>query len=341
MRIFLAGDWRTGTGPANVTKYYINNLPEGTMYQKFVLKSARAAEILFKTIRSDVVIYSGYSKQNVLGMEMAKRFNKPSIYLMHGCVEYENEINLVPDEEMKRVERKTLEMADLILAVSEKFEKWLKDYYPEHADKISHVTNGIDVDLIQETRERAVGKSFSEQFRDPSMIFTIGGGMPRKKIKHICEAIELLHKRGASNLYLTVIGDYGKDSEIIDNYGFVKNLGIVSFSEAKELFLKASVFIQNSCFETFGLAPVEAVASGCSVLLSQEVGALELFKSVTPSDIIERYDNPKEIADKIENLIREPNADRMLSDFRWELDSWSQRSANLEQKARELLERRA
>ena len=35
---------------------------------------------------------------------------KPSAYIMHGCVEYENAINLEPDERMNLVERQTMEL---------------------------------------------------------------------------------------------------------------------------------------------------------------------------------------------------------------------------------------
>ena len=59
MRIFLAGDQYSGTGPANVTKYYIDNLPAGTLYQKRRSKIARVPEILINTMRADVVVYSG------------------------------------------------------------------------------------------------------------------------------------------------------------------------------------------------------------------------------------------------------------------------------------------
>ena len=174
MRIFLAGDHVTGTGPANVTKNYIRNLPSGTLYQKRRNKPARAVEILINTIRADVVVYSGYSKQNILGLKLARIMKRPSAYIMHGCVEYENEINLEPDDEMKATERMTLELADLILAVSESFSSWLRDYYPMYADKIDSLPNGIDTRLSQNAYRRDP---------DRHLIFTIGGGMPRKRIR--------------------------------------------------------------------------------------------------------------------------------------------------------------
>lgn len=333
MRIFLAGDSYSGTGPANVTKYYIDNLPNGTLYQKRRSKIARVPEIILNTVRADVVVYSGYSKQNILGMNLAHKLGKPAAYIMHGCVEYENRINLEPDEEMNACERKIMELADCIYAVSPNFCKWLCEHYPEYADKIDFVTNGIDEELLHKVNNVGSEGDVSEkQDRDPHMIFSVGGGMPRKKIKYICEAVRILRDTYDSKMRLTVIGAKGADSEEIDKYPFVDNMGLVGFEEGIEIYGKASVFVQNSSFETFGLAPVEAVACGCSVLCSKEIGALCLFNSATESDIVNRYDDPTEIADKIKGLLKNPNNARLRADLKGESQSWKSRSRTLWEK---------
>ncbi len=329
MRIFLAGDHYSGTGPANVTKYYIKTLPEGTLFQKRKGKLARVPEILINTIRSDVVVYSGYSKQNILGLKAAKLLKKPSAYIMHGCVEYENGINLEPDEEMNRIERETLELADLVIAVSKSFCGWLKEYYPMYENKIDYVFNGIDTDLVHNAKKRPDTKRH--------MIFSIGGGMPRKKIVHICEAVKKLREEYDSELYLCIIGDKGADSDKIASYDFVKNRGIVSFEEGVKLFSEAALFVQNSCFETFGLAPIEALVCGCPILCSKEVGALDLIRDLREEDVIEKYDDPDEIASKIRYLLENSNAKRLIADLEWESNSWKTRSKALVSKLSKLV----
>ena len=241
MRIFMAGDAVTGTGPANVTKYYIENLPEGTLFQKKRGRISRVPEIVINTLKADAVVYSGYSRQNILGLRLAKLLGKPSAYIMHGCVEYENGINLEIDESMNRVERKTLELCDLIIAVSSSFAGWLKEYYPMHAEKIDHITNGIDTALISKTPKR--------EERPRHMIFTIGGGMPRKKIRYICEAVRKLREEYDPKLYVCIAGDRGADDVAIASYDFAVCKGIVKFEECKKLFDAAAIFVQNSCFE--------------------------------------------------------------------------------------------
>lgn len=331
MRIFLAGDHLTGTGPANVTKYYIDNLPEGTLYQKKTSKLARVPEIIVNTLKCDVAVYSGYSKQNILGMKIAHILKKPTAYLMHGCVEYENAINLEPDEEMCKVERKTMELSKKVLAVSPSFALWLKENYPEYADKIDSMANGIDESLRREA-------TYSNGTRDKHMIFTIGGGMPRKRIKYICEAVKLLIDEYDKDLKLYVVGNVGADSDVINSYPFVINEGLVPFERTKELFKKAGLFVQNSCFETFGLAPLEAIASGCSTLVSKQAGALCVLKDISCDDVINDVEDVRQIADKMRNLLNNPNNDRLIDNVDWESYSWEQRTKELVKKLENLLQ---
>ena len=325
MRIFFAGDYYSGTGPSNVTKYYIENLPKGTLYQKRRNKAARVFEIVLNTIRCDAVIYSGYSKQVILGAKIASRLKKPCVYLMHGCVEYENKINREEDEEMARCEREILSLCTSVFAVSPGFCEWLKNYYPEYAQKFDYLTNALDEKLFESS-------ACSGTDRDGHMIFTIGGGMPRKKIKVLCKAVEILRREYDSNMYLTVIGDTGFDSQEIDSYEFVDNKGIVPFDESTQLQAKAALFVQNSSFETFGLAPVEALCMGTSILVSRQVGALCVFNNYNPSDIIENCDDEKEIADKIKYLLENPNAERLLKEIDREPNTWKTRSRTLLEK---------
>ena len=223
MKLFIVGDHRTGTGPANVTKEYIANCPDNVMYQKKTGKLARVPELLWKIICCDTVLFSGYSRQNLLGIGAAHMLGRKTAYLMHGCVAYENAINGVPDETMNDCERRTLEGCDAIYAVSGRFAEWLKAQYPEYAHKIDYVINGVD-------GIKAPMQVAAENVQDRSgvsnigrMIFSIGGGMPRKKIKHICEAVKRLNDQGY-NLTMTVVGDNGLDDEAINAYPFVKNL---------------------------------------------------------------------------------------------------------------------
>ncbi len=321
IRLFLIGDDWSGTGPANVTKAYREHLPKNTLYLEERIKVKRAIELALKMKKADCAFFSGHSRQNILGMKLAAMRGIPSIYLMHGCVEFENILNKVPNDKMADDEREMMKAADLILGVSRQFETWLKDHYPKYKNKIMHLTNGIDWDSLK--------VDDSEEEREDFSIISVGGGMPRKRIVNICKAIELLRKSGISGIKLTVAGADGADTEEINGFEFVENVGLVDSVELFKLYKKSKVFVQNSIFETFGLAPVEALLSGCDVLLSKECGVLSSLGGIKDTDVINDHEDIGEIASKLREIMLKGNNSRILSCTDKEHTSWENRSKEL------------
>lgn len=325
----MVGDYKTGTGPANVTKEIIKGLNKTAFAQLFTGKLMRLVELFVRMPFCDVCLMSGYSAQNLYAIKFARLFNKKCIYLMHGCVEHENEINGAVDDRMNAVERGTLLGCDLVLAVSEQFEDWLKCNYPEYKNKISHLTNGVSYEMFGTAREKKDKKCLKQD--DCYKIISVGGGMPRKRIRVICDAIGLLVKEGLK-VRLVVAGAVGKDSDYINSFDFVDNRGLISSEELAKAYRECDLFIQNSCFETFGLAPVEALVSGIDVLLSTNVGALSLIskEALSEMDLIENCDDPNEIAEKIKGIMNSSNNERLLSGIDKENTSWESVCARLQ-----------
>lgn len=320
-RLFVVGDNFSKTGPAIVTDSLIRNLPKETLYLKHKSKAARAFEIFFKMFPADAVVFSGFSRQNLYGMRLARLLGKKCAYLMHGCVEYENEINREVDPSEARDERKMLSRADKILAVSRQFEAWLKGRYPKEAHKIGHLTNGIDWDLMTEQP--------GPEERDPLGVISVGGGMPRKRILVICQAIQKLRREEELDITLTVAGDKGADSEAIEGFDFVKNAGLVPHDELMSLYRRNKLFVQNSCFETFGLAPLEALLSQTDVLISEKCGALSVIRKAEDCDVIHDTEDADEIAGKILALLSGENHTRLICELDKESTSWKKRSREL------------
>jgi len=350
-RIFLAGDHYSGTGPANATRGLLRALPSNTLYLKSRGKISRALEIWRKTAAADAVVFSGHSRQNIFGMKCAAERGIPSVYIMHGAVEYENTINRVPDEKMAADEREMMSLADRILAVSPMFSEWLKEHYPEYAGKTGYLTNGVDwseyyVNPTADGREQINGDSQDSQdlqdvpdpqdvpdFRDyvnrSVSVLSVGGGMPRKRINVICEAVKLLREREGLDIRLDVAGDKGADSAEIDAFDFVRDHGILGREEMKTLYRRSRIFIQNSIFETFGLAPVEALLSGCDIMISRFCGVTVLFRELKEADIINDPGDAEEIAEKIRLLINNGNNKRLTAALNIRETGWERRAEEL------------
>ncbi len=323
-RIFLIGDDYSGTGPANATLALKHALPADTLTLVSREKLKRALEILWKMPEAGVAVFSGYSRQNIFGMKIARIFHIPSIYIMHGCVEYEDRINRVPDEAMARDERKMLNMADLILGVSEQFAEWLKEYYPEERRKIAFLTNGVSWEQF-ETDEKGSGEE-----RKQFSVLSVGGGMPRKRIVRIAQAVAYLRENGFPDMSLTVAGAEGADSLEIRRFSFVNDLGLLPPEEMQSEYRKHSIFVQNSIFETFGLAPLEALLSGEDLLLSDRCGVLSVLSGLEEKDLIHDPDDPVEIAEKIRELLTDGNHDRLINAIDKESTSWNSRAQELQ-----------
>ncbi len=320
MKIFVIGDHKTGTGPANATAGLLNAMPEGTMYLERTGKAGRFFEIAFLLPFCDVVLLSGHSKQNLWAIRLAGIFKKQVLFWMHGCVEYENEINCDVDESMTAVERQVLEKCDRILAVSPAFEEWLKDRYPAYRGKIDCLPNGLDRELfenVRSSRKMRVHEDMSFQ------IMCVGGGMKRKRIARVCEAVTLLNKDGVE-CRLVIAGAKGADQELIENCPYADYRGLLSKEETTKLMEQSDLFVQNSCFETFGLAPIEALMAGCDLLMSAQTGALCLFDKgvVISTDLIEDTEDGRHIADRMLNVLKNHNGKRLLSGIDIKKHSW-------------------
>ncbi len=320
MKIFVVGDHKTGTGPANATASLLKTMPEDTLYLKSTNKAARLFEIITGVPSCDLVFLSGHSKQNLWAIKLARIFKKPVFFWMHGCVEYENEINEEPDEDMARVERQVLEQSDRILAVSPSFEAWLKDRYPSYKGKIGCLQNGIDTSFFDEGKREGQNEA---RDGEPVRILCVGGGMKRKQIAKVCEAVDMLNEDGIT-CTLDIIGAKGADSALIENSAHSSYRGLVSPKEAGELMRQSDLFVQNSCFETFGLAPLEALTAGCDVLFSRQTGALCVFDegSLTDTDLIEDTEDARHIADRMLYVIKEHNHDRLIAGIDMKRNSW-------------------
>lgn len=305
MKIFLAGDYYSKTGPAHATKLLLESMPQDTVYQTVRNKLLRIPEILWKTLLADVIIYSGPSRQMILGIKAAHLLHKPTFYIMHGSITHESSINHDNNKRLLDIENFILKHIQYILAVSIPFETWLKKAYPEYQQKIYHLTNAVDWDLLKIPK--------SQLHRNQNQIMSIGGGMPRKNILSVCKAINQLYLHdNTCNIRFLVAGGDGEDMDAIKSYPFVDYIGTVPHEHILSYMQQSALYIQNSVFETFGLAPLEALLCGCNLLLSCQTGALSIIPGMNKDEVIQDSYNIDELAQKISQQIKNSNHDRLL-----------------------------
>jgi glycosyltransferase involved in cell wall biosynthesis len=158
------------------------------------------------------------------------------------------------------------------------------------------------------------GSHFSTVEADPSAlerfgisgryVLAVGSYNPNKNVHRVMEAICGSEK---SDTQLVIVG--GHDSKV---YGKamplparVRALGYVSDPELKALYENAECFVFASLYEGFGSPPLEAMSSGCSVVLSRTASLPELYEGA--ASFCDPY-RPEDIAAAIQRAIKSPPA---------------------------------
>lgn len=301
MKVFIVGDLTSDNGPANVNKIIKKYSKADTMFSEERNKIKRIKELVVKIKKSEVVIFSGLSNINVIGLMICRLLKKKCAYLMHGCVEYECSLNKNSDRKEIIKEKLTLFLAPKIICVSRIFKEWFVSKYNKYKYKTNYVMNCVEVHDNQESI-----------LKEKNYVMSIGGGVPSKNIKYICKAIQKINEEDNMNLKLIVIGRDGKDTEEIKKYSFVEYKGVLTKEEVEKCYRSSLLYIQNSTFETFGLSVLECLHYGCSLLISKNIGAVDVFENLQESDLIDNTYDVNEIAIKIKEIIKFSNNSRVL-----------------------------
>ncbi|MHB8128923.1 MAG: glycosyltransferase family 4 protein [Mobilitalea sp.] len=325
-KILFIGDYDANNGPSNVNKNILKYLKINHNYIIGKNKFIQVSETIWKIICSDIIVCSGITTIGRLGIRFTKLLGKKTIYIMHGCLEYENKINELglSDKKIKN-EKSILYTADLILGVSETYMNWLKNRFPIYKDKIYYLTNGleqVDFNILKE-------KTFKYQ------VVVMGGDRIQKNNIQVCEAVEKLNKKGIGEFCTLIFGRISSSTNVFKKYPHATYKGQVSQKELYDYLAQSDIFVLNSDVESFGLSVVDALNCNCNILISKNAGicsALELNKN----DLIYCTKDIDEIADKIIDIINNPNFMRIKKTIDYDNLSWEKVSIRLEKIAKAL-----
>lgn len=203
--------------------------------------------------------------------------------------------------------------SDRIITVSEEEKKRLLKYgYSNDSNKIDVAYHGVDPAFkpIEEYDQETIKQIRAKYNLPDEFLLFVGRLNLRKNVDNLLRAIPHLKNK---NLPLVVVGaDNWKKSNHIE---IIKNLGIENrivftgaiYDELPVVYAMAKVFCFPSFAESFGLPPLEAMASGVPIVVSNTTALPEICGDagiyVTP-------DNPNQIANEIDALLA--NHERQL-----------------------------
>lgn len=323
MQIAFVGDFRYNIGPCNVNREIIRHKSNHVLHVNYTRRFGKFPDALIKILVSKVVVISGISRLNHFSIRAAKIMGKKTAYIMHGCAEFEAKLNGVTlsDADMRR-EREIMQYADLLLPVSKRYSQWVKRQYPQYAEKTDYWRPGVAE--IHMDAESVV--------RQKNTISAAGGDLPLKRNMTVSNAIERLN----GSVYLTVYGHAGDDVKSAGNR-YTQWVGTVDH----DLFLRElkgkEIFVVNSVIESFNISLVEALSCGCSILVSDKVGAAEIM-CLTDQDIIYNPDDENELVEKIQYLLKNPNNRRIWEKLDWKSLGYDAAVKRLEQLCEKMAE---
>jgi glycosyltransferase-like protein len=206
---------------------------------------------------------------------------------------------------------------DALLCVSE---PWIGRLAEEFGVRAALVRNGVDrvrfrppTSAGERERERAVAG-----FDGRLIVLTVGGIEPRKGSLTLLEAFARLRRRaGDLDPMLVIAGgatlfDYRYEIdrfrdrlEALSLRQHVRLLGSVGCDELERLYRAADLFAFPSTTEGFGLAALEALASGLPVVAS-ELDAFATFLEHDRSALLVPIGDSRALADALAGLARDP-----------------------------------
>lgn len=305
-KILLLGGIYRNTGPANVNRNLVL-ADESIWYQKSRNRVFRILETAIKFALADTIVFSAYVRMPMV--RLAKRLKKKTVYIMHGYIKYENMVNglNLPESELLE-EDQVIRGVDLILCVSETHKKWFQQQCPDIRN-VHFLHNGIDLpDIIShDTTERL-----------QNSIAVAGGNRSIKNNDVVCAAVEQLPQYGVSEPSLYVYGRNEKNiEEPFAEFSRTIYKGLLPNAQFLEELKKIQLFVINSTVESFALVAGEALTCGCSLLVSEKVGFVDLL-DLTEADVIHDTQDPHEIAEKIAYLLKNPNHERLATSVDFE-----------------------
>ena len=117
-----------------------------------------------------------------------------------------------------------------------------------------------------------------------------------KGFKLFIDAITALYKR-RKDIYVVIVGDTTRSL-----YAFPhKKIGWLSREELCRYYSAADVFVYTSLFEGFGLPPLEAMACGCAVVMTDSFGSRDYAIPGVNCIVVQK--NPEAIALAIDELL--------------------------------------
>lgn len=202
---------------------------------------------------------------------------------------------------------KTLRMVSHIITDSEFVRQEVIDTYGVKAENVTSIPLGVDVAFRPRPREETLAVLRRYHVDDKPYLLVVATLEPRKNLARLLLAYGQMDARLRAAHPLVIVGVSGwLTGEIerlvapLEAAGLVRRLGYVHEQDLPYLYAGAHAFAFPSLYEGFGLPPLEAMASGVPVLVSNGSSMAEVVGDA--GLLVDPYDI-EQLADKLGQLL--------------------------------------
>ena len=232
------------------------------------------------------------------GVQAQKLSDKPLVMHVHATEFDRSGEN--PNQAVYDLERRGMEHADRVIAVSDYTKKMLVKHYGIKDWKIDVVHNAVRPNFSTYQKTHHIEPS------DKVVLFL--GRMTMQKgpdyFLHMAKKV-LSHMKGVK---FVMAGDGDMMDQIINmaiGLGIERNIlfsGFLKGDEIARAYAEADLYVMPSVSEPFGITPLEAIRQGTPVLISKQSGISEVIKSALRVD----FWDVDEMANKVIAALKYP-----------------------------------
>lgn len=245
------------------------------------------------------------------GIEAKRVSGKPLVVHVH-ATEFDRVGPGPISQFVYEVERRGMDEADWVIAVSEFTKRIIVDRYRVPERKIQVVHNGVDEsDYLKETATPEVVKRLKDEGN--SIVLFVGRITLQKGPDYFVRVAERILEF-EPNVYFVIAGSGDMEGKIIEEVARLRLTdrfiftGFLRGDDLHKVYRAADVYIMPSVSEPFGIAPLEAITHGVPTLISREAGVAEVLTHTLRVD----FWDIDEMANKVVALLRHPELRKTL-----------------------------
>jgi len=210
----------------------------------------------------------------------------------------------------------TLQNACQVITISEFSKKEITDLLGISSDNISIIYPGVNSEFRPLEEEDLIEKLNKWSLKPNGYLLTVGTLEPRKNLINLVKAFDLLPNAVKADYPLVMAGMSGwrekslmQEMDFLINQGHLIPLGYLSDEDLATIYSGARLFVYLSLYEGFGMPPLEAMACGTPVVVSNRASLPEV---VGQAGILVDADDIDSVAWIIQTLIEDDHQCRRM-----------------------------